>query len=156
MPIPAYMKISDFEGSVSVQGREGTIEVLGFEHDLHIPTDRKNGTAAGTRVHGQFEITKNFDKSSPELYKYLCNGKAIGEVTLNWYQINPAGEEVVYFTHVLTNARVTQLYAWMPNVDDPSTERYKHMEKVAFQYEKINWKFADGNIEHSDSWIEGR
>lgn len=156
MPLPAYMKISNFPGPVTVQGREDTIQVLGFEHNLHIPTDRKDGTAAGTRVHGQFEILKNFDKSSPELYKYLCNGKAVDEVVLDWYQINPAGEEVVYFTHTLTNARVTHIKAWMPNVDDPTTERFKHMENVSFQYEKINWKFADGNIEHSDSWLEGR
>ena len=28
------------------------------------------------------------------------------------------------------------------------------MEEVAFRYEKITWKFLDGNIEWTDSWKE--
>jgi type VI secretion system secreted protein Hcp len=27
---------------------------------------------------------------------------------------------------------------------------------VAFRYEKITWKFLDGNVEFTDSWFEGR
>jgi type VI secretion system secreted protein Hcp len=30
------------------------------------------------------------------------------------------------------------------------------MEEVAFRYEKITWKFLDGNVEFTDSWFEGR
>jgi type VI secretion system secreted protein Hcp len=30
------------------------------------------------------------------------------------------------------------------------------MEEVSFRYEKITWKFLDGNVEFQDSWKEGR
>ena len=44
MPIPAYMWIYDdggaaIKGSVDVNGREGSIEILGFNHGLNIPVD---------------------------------------------------------------------------------------------------------------------
>ncbi len=44
MAIPAYLWLKDdgganITGSVDVQHREGSIEVLGFGHGLHLPTD---------------------------------------------------------------------------------------------------------------------
>jgi type VI secretion system secreted protein Hcp len=150
------MKVDGIPGSSKVQGREDQLEILGFNHQLHIPTDPKNGTAAGTRVHGMFTVLKNFDKSSPKLYDYLCNGKVISAIELSWYEIAEDGKETIYFVHKLEKARVTKVRAWMPNVDDPATERYKHMEEVSLQYEKITWTFKDGNIEASNSWLEDR
>ena len=156
MPIPAYLTVPDIPGSVQVEGREDTMQILAFDHTVHIPTDVKDGKASGTRVHGQFKITKNFDKGSPLLYQYLCQGTVMDEVTLNWYTIDEGGNEKVYFTHTLAKCRITDINSWMPNVDNPETERYQHMEDVSFQYEKITWKIADGNVEASDSWKEGR
>ena len=156
MPLPAYMEVEGIPGGCQVSGREDTLEILQFDHKLHIPTDPKDGTVAGARVHGLFTVLKNYDKSSPELFKRLCNGTAIPKITLRWYTITPEGDETVYFTHTLENARVVKMRSWMPNILDAITERYKHMEEVMFQYEKITWKYEDGAIEFSDSWVEGR
>lgn len=156
MPLPAYMNIPDIPGSSKVQGRENQIEVLGFVHQLHMPTDRKDGSATGTRVHNDFIITKNFDKASPKLYQYLCNGRIINNATLTWYRIDEQGSEKAYFEHKLENARITKIRPFMPDVDDPAKEQYKHMEEVSLRYEKITWKFLDGNVEWTDSWIENR
>jgi len=156
MPTPAYMKIEGIPGSVEVSGREETVQVLAFEHKLHMPIDPKDGTVAGTRKHGNFNFTKNFDKSSPELYNCLCNGKVIPKIELFWYEIKPTGSEEVYFTHTLEGVRVVDIQPVMYDVDDPAKENYKHMEKVAFRYESITWKYEDGNIEFTDSWNDGR
>lgn len=56
MAIPAYMWIKDdqgseIEGSVSIADREGSIEVLHFDHELRIPTDGDTGSLTGTRKH---------------------------------------------------------------------------------------------------------
>jgi type VI secretion system secreted protein Hcp len=156
MPLPAYMNIPDIPGSCKVQGRENWIEVLGFTHDLHMPTDRKDGSASGTRVHSDLIVTKNFDKASPKLYQYLCNGKIIPNATLTWYKIDENGVEKPYFEHKLQNARITKMRPYMPDVDNPANEQYKHMEEVAFRYEKVTWRFLDGNVEWTDSWFENR
>ncbi|KPA15755.1 Type VI secretion system effector, Hcp1 [Candidatus Magnetomorum sp. HK-1] len=156
MPTPAYMKIEGIPGSVEVSGREETVQILAFDHKLHIPVDRKDGKPTGTRVHGNFYFTKTYDKSSPELYNCLCQGKDIPKIELFWYEIKPSGSEEVYFTHTLEDVRVVEINAIMPDVDDPAKENYKHMERVGFRYKKITWKYEEGNIESSDSWLEDR
>ncbi len=156
MPIPASLEIGEIPGSCEVQGRESHMEIVGFRHEVYMPTDRKDGSATGTRVHKDFVVIKNFDKASPKLYEYLCNGKVIGTALLHWYMIDDTGTETEYYSHELTNARVTAIRPSMPDVDNPSNEQYKHMEEVSFRYEKIKWLFKDGNVEYTDSWTEGR
>ena len=56
MAIPAYLWLkddggADIKGSVDVNRREGSIEVLGFGHGLFLPTDNNTGKITGTRVH---------------------------------------------------------------------------------------------------------
>ena len=58
MPIPAYMWLkddggADIKGSVDVQDREGSIEIVGFSHGLNIPVDSANGkiTVSVRRTH---------------------------------------------------------------------------------------------------------
>jgi len=156
MPVPASLEIGDIPGGSQIQGREGQMEVLGFRHEVYMPTDRKDGSATGTRVHQDFVVIKNFDKGSPKLYEYLCNGKIISSATIHWYMIDENGTEKEYFTHTLTNARITAMRPHMPDVDNPSNEQYKHMEEVSFRYEKIKWSHALSHVEYEDSWIENR
>ncbi|MCK5375503.1 MAG: type VI secretion system tube protein Hcp [Acidobacteria bacterium] len=156
MPIPASLEIPDIPGSSIIENRADHMEIFGFRHEVYMPTDRKDGSATGTRVHQDFVLIKNYDKGSPKLYEYLCNGKVIPSAKLHWYMIDPAGTETEYFTHELTNARVTSIRPHMPDVDNPGNEQYKHMEEVSMRYEKIKWIWVDGNIEYEDSWTEGR
>lgn len=157
MPMPAYMKVSDFPGSVKVEGREDTIEVIAFDHKVHTPVDVKTGKYVGNRVHGQLVVTKNFDKASPKLYNYMCDGKAIPEVTISWYDRDEeTGAEKEFFQHKLENAKIVEIKALMDDCDDNSKEHYSPRELVAFKYDKLTWMYMDGNIEYSDSWTEGR
>ncbi len=79
MPIPAYMWLKDdggspIKGSVSVQGREGSIEIIGFGHGLTLPVDGNAGRITGTRIHAPMSIEKEFDAASPYLYKAVAKG----------------------------------------------------------------------------------
>jgi type VI secretion system secreted protein Hcp len=63
MAIPAYLWIkddggADIKGSVTVQGREGSVEVLEFDHSVYIPTDGNTGKLTGTRVHTPLSFVK--------------------------------------------------------------------------------------------------
>nr|WP_281376644.1 type VI secretion system tube protein Hcp [Burkholderia guangdongensis] len=40
---------ADIKGSVTVQGREGSIEVIGFGHGVNLPVDYKTGDVTGAR-----------------------------------------------------------------------------------------------------------
>ncbi len=161
MATPAYCWIKDdqgkpIDGDVTAVGREGSIEVIEFKHEVRIPTDNDTGELTGTRKHEPMVITKAFDASSPYLYKACSNGQTLKEVVLRWYKIDPSGREVEYFTHKLENVKITSIKPVMYNTKDLDKERYPHLEEVALRYGKITWTYADGNIEFSDSWNEDR
>lgn len=66
MTISAYLWMkddcgADIRGSVDVIDREGSIEVSGFGHGLHLPTDNSTGKITGTRVHAPLTFEKEFD-----------------------------------------------------------------------------------------------
>jgi len=158
MPIPAYMWINEgkIEGGCTVGGREKSIEVLEFNHEVRIPTDPDNGQLTGTRKHEAFRIVKAFDKSSPLLYKAVCEGLTYDTVKLDWYKIDDEGVEVLYFTHLLEQVKVCSVRPVMYNVKAKEFERFVHMEEVSLRYGKITWEYPDGGFQHSDSWLEGR
>ena len=56
MAIPAYLWLKDdggalIKGAVDVKGRESSIEVNGFSHNVSIPTDPLTGKITGARKH---------------------------------------------------------------------------------------------------------
>lgn len=161
MAIPAYMWLKDdqgneVKGSVSVADREGSIEILHFDHELRIPTDNDTGELTGTRKHEPFIITKAVDAATPYLYKACSNGQTLKQLELKWYRIDDTGTEREYFRHTLEGVKVTSISPTMHNVKDLDKERYPHLEKVNLRYKRITWTYLDGNIEFSDSWTEGR
>ncbi len=161
MPIPAYMWLKDdsgtpVEGSVDVAGREKSVEVYEFEHEVRIPTDPDTGKLTGTRKHEAIRLVKAFDAASPYLYKAACEGQTFSEVEIKWYRIDDTGTEMEYFNHKLEGVKVCSVRPIMYNVKDSSKERYVHLEEVQLRYQKITWTYAEGNLQATDSWKDGR
>jgi type VI secretion system secreted protein Hcp len=152
MAIPAYMTIDGIPGSVAVAGREDTVEVLQFDHQVYIPVDRDNGSLTGTRKHGALVLHKAFDKSSSLLYQRVCTGETIANIKITWYEITDQGEEKAYYEHILENCKISSVQSYMHNVKDKSKEQFVHQEEVTIRYEKITWNFLDGNLQHTDQW----
>ena len=161
MAIPAYAWFkddggADIKGSVDIEGREGSVEVVEFDHQVRIPTDANTGKLTGNRVHEPMTLVKQVDASSPYLYKAVTNGQTLKSVEIKWFQIDASGKEVEYFNHKLDKVKIISVRPVMHNIKEPSKEKYNHMEEVQMRYEKVTWTYKDGNIIHSDSWIEGR
>ncbi len=82
MPIPPYLWLKDdggasIIGSVDVQDREGSIEVISMGHGVNLPVDTANGKITGTRQHSAFNFEKEIDSSSPYLYKAAATGQTL-------------------------------------------------------------------------------
>lgn len=157
MPIPAYMWLKDdggslIKGSADVQGREGCIETIGFSQGLNIPVDNTNGKITGTRSHSPMFIEKEFDSSSPYLYKAAAKGQTLKSAEIRWYKINEAGQEEACFIMYLEGVKVTGVNPGMPNTKLPGNDYINHMESVSLMYEKITWHYVEGNIQYSDDW----
>ena len=157
MPIPAYLWLkddggADISGTVDVQNREGSIEILGFSHGVNLPVDTATGKITGKRFHAPISFEKEFDSSSPYLYKAVSKGQTLKSAEFRWYRINYAGQEEEYFNMLLEGVKVVSVNPGMPNTKMVGMSAINHMESVSFMYEKITWKYCDGNILFSDSW----
>lgn len=111
MAIPAYLWLkddggADIKGSVEVFDRENSIEIISFTHGLSIPTDDHTGILTGTRIHSALEFEKEFDSSSPYLYKAVATGQTLKSAEIKWYRINHAGQEEEYFNMFLEGVKV--------------------------------------------------
>jgi type VI secretion system secreted protein Hcp len=161
MPIPAYMWLKDdsdneVKGSVDVGGREGTIELLAFNHEVRIPTDPDTGKLTGTRKHEAITFVKAYDASSPYLYKAVCEGQTFSSAEIKWFRIDDTGSEVEYFNHLLEGVKICSVKPVMYNVKDPTKERFVHLEEVSLRYQKVTWTYLDGSLQATDSWKENR
>lgn len=159
MPIPAYLWLrddggADIKGSVTVQGREGSIEIIGFSHGVNLPVDNKTGTLTGPRTHSPMNLEKEFDASSPYLYKAASKGQALKSAELRWYRINDAGQEEVYFVMLMEGVKVVGVNPGMANTRLSETSALNHVESVSLMYDRITWHYTDGNIKFADSWSE--
>lgn len=142
MPIPPYMWLkddggADIKGSVDVQDREGSIEIIGLSHGLNLSVDSANGKITGTRQHSSMRIEKEVDSSTPYLYKAASTGQALKSAEIKFYHINDAGQEVCYYTVLMENVKVTGVNCSVPNVKIAANNKMNHVESVSLQYEKI-------------------
>lgn len=155
--LPAYVEIvgttqGDILGSCTLPGREGNIVAYSFGHNITSPRDAASGLPTGKRQHSPLKILKEIDKSSPLLYNALVNNENLVRVKLRFYRINQAGQEEHYFTIELVNASIASITPSFPASFLSQNESYRHMETVAFTYQRIIWTWVDGGIESSDDW----
>ena len=152
-PTPCNLGISEYPGSSQKEGRQGTSDVYGVDHELYQPFDEDTGMPSGIRKHGALTVLKTIDKATPGLNKALATGQNLRAVVLDWYRIDPASrQEMKYYTITLRQARVVGAKVIMPTSFDPAYESYQHMEEIRFVYEQIEWHWLPDDIIESDNW----
>ncbi|MVW86649.1 type VI secretion system tube protein TssD [Pseudomonas sp. PB101] len=157
MAIPVYLWLKndggvDIEGSVTVEGREGSIEVIAHDHSVYIATDDNTGKLTGTRTHAPYVFTKEIDASSTYLYKAATTGQTLESAEFKFYRIDNDGQEVEYYNTLLKKVKVVKVASKMHDVKDPDKAKLNHLEEVELRYEEIFWDFKDGNLKHDDKW----
>jgi type VI secretion system secreted protein Hcp len=154
----AYLRLrgqkqGDIKGSVTQKGREGSILVYAFSHDLVVPRDPASGQASGKRMHKPVTITKDVDKSTPLLYQALIANENLPEWELQFWQTTTStGGEQQYYTVSLANSSISSIGQRMANNKDPNVTRYEVYEEIAFTYQRITWTWKDGGLTSQDVW----
>src|SRR5690606_27742339 len=142
----------DIKGSVTQAGREDSIMVIGFNHEVVSPRDAASGLPTGKRQHKPLTITKELDKSTPLLMNVLVNNENVTDWALKFWQPSATGQEVQYYTIELRNANIAGIRAEMLNNKYPENMQHKEREHVSFTYQKIIWTWVDGGITAEDDW----
>ncbi|PSS47460.1 type VI secretion system tube protein Hcp [Enterobacter sp. FS01] len=153
MSTPAHLWLEDENGSPVVGGcimplRLGSIELKSFSHGVTIPVDPNLGKLTGTRVHRPITIVKEFDRTTPLLYRAVCEGRTMKKATIKMYRILDTGIEAEYFNILLENVKFTTVAPYLA----PNGMSSTHLETLELRYEAITWKYTDGNIIYRDAW----
>ena len=157
MALNAYMRITsdtqgEIKGSVTQAGREDSMMVIGFSHEVESPRDASSGLPTGKRQHKPLTITKEIDKATPLLMKALTNNENLSEVTIQFWEPSRSGKETQFYTIELRNASICEIRQEMLNNKYPENMQHKEREHVSFVYQKITWTYMDGGITASDDW----
>lgn len=157
MATPAHVWIYNESGSLiiggaDVIGREGSIEMLSFNHGIHIPFDGNTGRLTSMRVHDNLSFAKEFDKSTPYLYRAAATNEHLQKAVIKWYRINSTGSEEEFMQIILENVRVIGITPVMHNFKDMSHLNANPTESISLAYNSITWKYLDGNIQFTDQW----
>lgn len=157
MALNSYMRLTgetqgEIKGSVTQSGREDSIMVIGYNHEIVSPRDAASGLPTGKRQHKPLTITKEIDKSTPLLMNVLVNNENITSWELRFWQPSPSGQEVQHYTVQLTNASIASIRSEMLNNKYPENMQHKEREHISFCYQKIEWTWEDGGITAMDDW----
>lgn len=139
-------------GSVTQTGREGSIMVIGYGHEVFAPRDASSGLPTNKRQHEPIRITKEIDKSTPLLMNAMLNGEEMDSFALRFWQPAPTGKEVQHYTIRLYGAKIVSIQQEMLNNKYPDNMQHKEREHVSFTYRGIEWIWEDGGISYGDDW----
>lgn len=141
-----FMTVDNIQGSVTQAGKEGTIQVYQYSHNLYIPTDPQTGQLTGTRKHSPVVIIKGIDRSSPLLANAVAQGTTINVITINWYRIDSEGAEENFYRVELESVKVIGFRTFVSSNNA--------QEEISFRYNTITITWLDGGIKFTDTWVE--
>ncbi len=157
MALNCYMRLTgesqaEIKGSVTQTGREDSIMIIGFAHEVVSPRDAASGLPTGKRQHKPITVTKEIDKATPLLMNVLTNNENIKDWELRFWQPSKSGKEVQFYTIQLMNASVAGIRSEMLNNKYPENMQHKEREHISFCYQKVIWTYEDGGITAEDDW----
>ncbi|MGY5366811.1 Hcp family type VI secretion system effector [Enterobacter oligotrophicus] len=153
MSTPAHIWLTDEVGS-PIPGpcimpmRLGSIELKSVAHNIWLPSDNNTGKLTGTRMHQPMTFTKEFDNTTPVLYRAICEGRVLKSALIKMYRILDQGVEHEYFNIKMENVKLTSITPVLHQTGNTGT----HFEEIELRYETIEWKHCDGNIIYKDTW----
>ena len=153
----AYMRLTgevqgEIKGSVTLAGREDSIMVISYNHDVFSPRSAESGLPGDGRQHSPLCITKEIDKSTPLLMNAWSRGETMKNFELRFYRPTSAGTEFQYYSIFLYDAQIVSIRQEMLNNKSPDNMNHNVRENVTFVYKGIEWVYEDGGISFQDDW----
>jgi len=151
MGLVGYMTLKgknqgEIKGSSAEKSYKDAVVVLQFDHTVKVPYGDSNATVRGDSQHDPLIIYKEWDKSTPALYKALVTGEHFEKVEIKWVRMNGQKYEN-FFTHTLHDAKIVNVNTYMYHRDDPERGKFpQHMEAISFVYTKLDWVWVPDGV----------
>lgn len=142
-------------GTVLPGPRENeTCLVYEFTHEVYLPYETEENRIQGSRRVTAYELVKNIDELTPQLYQICCNGATCKEIKVTLFRIaEGSGEEEPYFTYTLKKARIVSVQNWMPATYIAENESVGHLERVKLIAQEIEWEYIAGGIIYTENMV---
>jgi type VI secretion system secreted protein Hcp len=152
MAVKGEILFWNHEGTQLEGPREnGSSLVFEFDHSVYLPFEQDENKIQGSRRIGAFEIVKDIDRLTPQLYEMVCMGRSCEKILITLYRINQTGgDEEPYFTYSLENAKIVSVDNYMPSTKIEENEHLGHQEKVKLLAKKFTWEYLDGGIKYTE------
>lgn len=155
MALNSYMTVEGerqgkIDGSAAESGREGSMVVVGWNHEILSPRDAATGLPTGKRQHRPLTVTKEVDKASPLLMQALVTNENLPSVMLSVTQRVDGSEQE--YTVELVNATISSIRTEQLNNKYPENMPHETREHVSFTYERIRWEWVADGLSASDAW----
>ncbi len=159
MALNAYLRVEGqkqgpIKGSVVQKGREDSIMVIAFNHEVLSPRDAATGLPTGKHQHKVLTITKEIDRSTPLLMNALVTNENLRKWELRFWRPSPSGIEKQFFTIQLLYANISNIRMEMLDNTYPENMNHKEREHISFTYQRITWTYEDGALTSMDDWSE--
>ena len=138
-----YIKIGDIAGDGTVKGHEEWIAITNVTNGANRNAADANdpiGALNNSRVQvGGVQFRKEIDKSTPELFKAVCNGTVFPEVTVHCLKGTGGEGEKPFMKYTLSNAFIQSYDASLDSVGGGNVTT---TELVSLGFEKIRQSFV--------------
>ena len=137
--MPAFLKLGDIKGESTDTGHPDWIRIDAMSSPImrSIPQGAKDQQRArGETTLGDISISKQVDKSTPNLLAACANGKFIPEVQVN-FCTTVKGKQEPYMTYKLKNVVVTSHS--FHGVGDGSS---LPTEEITLGYTEVDWNYV--------------
>lgn len=133
------------KGPVNIIGREDSIEVLYYSHQINVPGDLVTGKLTDYPQHSAFKIRKRIDKSSISLKKCLTTKETISSCIITWYEVREDGVAVESYSVSFKNLKIIEFTQQSEHTSTDDTI----YEELKFTYGSFTWKNFKGNISYT-------
>lgn len=145
----------DGDSTIESMDRADTIECLSYTDSVRTAREASTGMASGERTYDPIRIVKRIDKSSPLLFKALCNNEVI-EAKFRFFRPNPDGDGTTehFYTVEIKEGRIASYQRISPDVIDPASANAPPTEEVTFVFGDIIQTYEPDGVEHEDHWSQ--
>jgi type VI secretion system secreted protein Hcp len=126
-----------FKGEINKQGFDGKIAGLNFDYAVVSPRDAATGQALGKRMHKPIRIKKAWGAASTQLFNAVTKNEALTSVVIDFFAIDPKGQNVLDHTIKLTNAFVSSIEHSSDSLGVPPPQSLPAMETIEFTFQQI-------------------
>ncbi len=150
-----YLQIEGISGDVVDGPYKGSIEVQSWSWGTSNVVEPQSGLPTGKRQHKPMTLVKRIDKSSPQLYEKIVQGKHFTEVHIVMVKNRASGQPETVGTITLSDVVITSIRSdgGIDNDCDGESEDVD-LETVSLVFQKISWEWTGSGVVFEDEWRE--